>query len=180
MQPALTTPPSFRLVVHQDARGWQPTGDALARLRTLAGDPRFVLRYWPHSMAWDVTHKNVEPHAFRARKVDIDRAPPGPSARDEYSADIFVDETETPASIAWLSAHELAHMLVAVSPVFRQAFQDSRPLDLDPLSDEFHMVDAEERFCDGLATRLMGQRYDRAWWRQRVRQSQARTGSKIP
>ena len=83
---------------------------------------------------------------------------------------ILVDETETPESIAWLLAHELTHQLVAVSPAVAAAMADAEPLgEASKASDQYHEDAAEEKLADGIATRLVGQRLDRAWWRERTR-----------
>jgi hypothetical protein len=81
---------------------------------------------------------------------------------------LFVDFTETPQSIGWLMGHELTHQDIKQNPSLTQAFADSKPKNIDPAGDIFHEIDAEERFCDGISSRLLGCRFDRAWWRQQI------------
>lgn len=94
---------------------------------------------------------------------------------------LLVDGTETSDSTGWLLAHELAHQLLARHPDAKRLMNLARS-PLDPAGDFFHEEDPEERFADGLATRLLTQarrspqelRYDRAWWRQRTSQVPSR------
>jgi hypothetical protein len=127
-------------------------------------DPSMKVYLHPRSHANRVLGKPKPPYAFRA------------FTRDGVSH-IFIDGTETPQSLCWLIGHELTHQVIDKSPTVKAAMADasSRPTGLDPAGDEFHNVDAEERFCDGVATNLVGKRLDRAWWRERVR----RFGQKV-
>lgn len=143
----------FQLAVHPEARPWVPKKPYLDQITSFFTSGNISL--WPRHMAESVIGRPTKPYEFRAFSRGKD-------------GHIFVDETETPQSIAWLMAHELCHQMVDDSPTLTAAFEDARPLDMKPASDAFHFVDSEERFCDGIATRLLGYRKDRAWWRERV------------
>lgn len=143
-------------------------------------DPR-VQNYRPSPAAWSAIvnrFRDVEGDVYLLPRSDADRAlgrvsPPYAFrgfTRGSKSF-LFADSTETPDSLAWLLAHELAHRLVDASPVLDQAFVEAKPKHLDPRSDAFHQVDAEERWCDGIATSLLGTTYDRSWWRARTPRS---------
>ena len=110
---------------------------------------------WPRSMVEQILGRESKPYAFRAFTRGSD-------------SHLFVDATETPKSIAWLTAHELTHQMVDRSPTVSEAFSDARAFDIDPAGDHFHDIDAEERFCDGVSSRLFGFRLDRDWWRERA------------
>jgi len=147
--------PGFRLQVHPAAKTWAPDGEVLARLRAAYPYPEVTVHLWPRHMADQVSGRpGASGRAFRALSRGDD-------------AHVFVDATETPASVAWLIAHELGHHK-AKREGLHGAFEIGRPRDLDGASDRFHEVDPEERWADGLATRLTGQRFDRAWWRARA------------
>ena len=81
---------------------------------------------------------------------------------------VFVDPTETPDSVAWIIAHELSHQLVDEHPEVARMLDQAKTSEAHPASDRFHELDAEERLADGYATRLVGKRYDRSWWRKRA------------
>lgn len=117
--------------------------------------PNAVLWLLPRRMARQVVRRDLGPHAFRA----VTRG------SNSY---VFVDDTETRDSTAFLMAHELTHQLVSKNRVLTAAFHDARAHDSDGASDHFHEVDPEERFCDGIAANLLGRRLDRSWWRPRV------------
>lgn len=147
----------MQLVVHPEAAPWVPKEPYLRKLQAFFSDEKIPMRVhlWPRRMVDRIIGRATKPYEFRA------------FTRGEDSH-IFVDATETPQSIAWLIAHELCHRMVKSSPTLTAAFEDAKPLDLDPAGDAFHDVDTEERFCDGIATRILGYRQDRAWWRKRV------------
>lgn len=146
------TSPSIELIVHPEAEPWRPSNRCLAKLETeLSGRAHL----WPRHLASRVLGRSAAPYAFRA------------FTRDGVSH-LFVDPTETPTSICWLLAHELSHQQLAHRPGVQTALRAARPQDLDPSGDAFHQVDPEERYCDGIATRLVGQRLDRDWWRART------------
>lgn len=141
--------------VHPDAAAWAPKEPCLAMLQ--AEFPFDLdVAIWPRFLVGSVTGRSyLAPYAFRARTVG-------------RRVDLFADPTEHQASMCWLLAHELAHQELMRHPEVGNALTYVRPADLDPVSDDFHSVDPEERWCDGRATRLVGARYDRAWWRERV------------
>jgi hypothetical protein len=104
-------------------------------------------------------------------------APGGPTSFRAYTLGavtrVFVDDTETPASIEWLILHELAHATINRMPTV------STPLRLFPrparyaTDDDAHEAVAEEQVCNRvanlLAPRLGGQSgLDRHWWRART------------
>lgn len=125
------------------------------QLQGFFNDPKLTVHLWPRHMVDRVIGRPTTPYEFRA------------FTRGDESH-VFVDRTETPKSIAWLIAHELCHRMVNSSPTLSMAFDDAKPLALEASGDRFHEIDAEERFCDGIASRLLGYRQDRAWWRRRV------------
>ncbi len=152
----------FELGAHPEAQAWIPKEPELSKLRNFFVDPSMKVKIYPRSMVKQVLGRHAPSYAFRG------------FTRGDTSH-LFVDSTETPKSIAWLMAHELTHQMVGKSPTLTAAFDDAKPLDMEPAGDPFHDVDAEERFCDGIATRLLGYRQDRAWWRRRLsRRSAAR------
>jgi hypothetical protein len=148
----------MQIFVHPEARPWTPSRMDMEKLSSFFGPklPGSQLCLWPRRLIGSVTEKTeATPYSFRAvTKGQI--------------SNVFVDPTETKASIAFLSAHELTHQLVRMNPMLEAAFEDARPAGIPHHSDLFHLVDAEERFCDGIASHLMGTFYDRAWWRKRV------------
>lgn len=150
---------SFQLDVKPGAEPWAPDQRAIGALsRYFAALPTgTIVEMWPRAKIIEATGTRLPDHAFRA----VTRGP---------RSIILVDPTETPTSISWLIGHELAHQLVRRSPTIRAAMDDAHAADqgLTPASDRFHEVDAEERFCDGIATRLTGRRLDRAWWRSQT------------
>lgn len=134
---------------------WLPRESDLSKImayfgKRLPSDSR--VKIWPRSLIDEVMKRRTEPYSFRA------------VTRGNVS-DVFVDETETPESIAFLIAHELTHQLVNNSPTVKSAFEEAKDPSMDKKSDEFHNCDAEERFCDGIAKGILGTWYDRAWWR---------------
>lgn len=145
---------SFRLEVSPGAEPWAPSPAVLRILREAYPFPGAVVRLMPRSLA-QREKPGSRPFSFRAYTGDsVTR--------------VFVDATETPASIAWLVAHELGHHRVARDPGLRRSLRQARPRGVDPASDTYHHLDPEERYADGLATALMGTRLDRDWWRRRV------------
>jgi len=145
----------FTLDVHPQAKAWVPAPPQMAAMRRLFKDVQATVHIYPRSMANKILGRHAEPYAFRGFT----------RGTDSY---LFVDPTETPRSIAWLMAHELSHRMVADTPTLKAAFTDARPHDVDPAGDHFHDIDPEERFCDGIATNLLGYRQDREWWRART------------
>ncbi len=148
----------MRIYVHREARPWVPAGEDLEQIRSFFGarlPEESRLWLWPRRLASTILGRSAERHAFRAFTRGLD-------------SHVFVDASETPSSVAFLAAHELTHQLVGRSPTLRMAFDDSSPVRTDRASDLFHDLDAEERFCDGIANRLLGTRLDRKWWRRRV------------
>ena len=149
----------FTLVAHPETRPWLTNTDCIDRLRAYFKDPSMVVRLYPRSQANRVLGRHAEPYAFRA------------FTRDDVSH-IFIDRAETPTSLCWIIGHELTHQRINKNPDFSAALNaaSARGTGLDPAGDTFHEVDPEERFCDGIATKIVGTRLDRAWWRRRVRQ----------
>jgi hypothetical protein len=145
----------MQLTVHAGAEAWLPTEAALAALRQRFPGPGFRVTLHPRIHVHQVHGGRTEPWAFRA-------------FTRQGESHVFADGTETPASIAWLIAHELSHQAVLQNPEVRAAVREARPVDSGPQSDAFHRVDPEERIADGVATRLFGERLDRDWWRART------------
>lgn len=150
-------PDVFALHVHPQAQAWIPRPPQMAALRRLFGKTKADVYIYPRSMANQMLGRHAEPYAFRGFT----------RGTDSY---LFVDPTETPDSIAWLMAHELCHRMVADTPTLKAAFHEATPHELDRAGDPFHEIDPEERFCDGIATNLLGYRQDREWWRARTPQ----------
>lgn len=147
----------MKVFVHREARPWVPSEADLAQIRSFFGErlPGGQIYLWPRRLVDQVYGKPTKPLSFRA----FTRA---------GRSNVFVDPSETDASVAFLMAHELCHQVVDRSPTLSMAFSDAKPAGVDRAGDEFHSVDAEERFCDGIANRLLGTRYDRSWWRRRL------------
>lgn len=145
----------FKLHVHPDTTSWVPRQAQMEALQRFFQGTETDVYLHPRSEANKVLGRHAKPYAFRA------------FTRGKESH-LFVDFTETPESVAWLMAHELCHRMVDQTPTLENAFTEARPKDLEPAGDAFHDVDPEERFCDGIATNLMGYRMDRRWWRQRT------------
>ena len=132
----------------------------------LLGPQRVVIH--PRSerdRAWGEDHAGAKapggPYSFRAYTL-------GPVTR------IFVDNTETRASVGWLILHELAHAVVNRAPRLAAELR-SRPHPANyATSDAAHeAVDEEQvanRVADLVAPRLGGRPgLNRIWWRKRTR-----------
>ena len=143
------------LRVHPDCEPLRiAPGDMEKMQRYFAGHDMEV-RYYPRSLARDVTGIDLPPYSYRA----VTRGP---------ISYVFLDDTETPKSVAWITCHELTHQLLRATPQVKRALMDGRPTDAKPWDDRYHRLDPEERLADGVATRLIGQRLDRDWWRART------------
>lgn|GEM_PF-6126456 len=147
----------MRFFVHREACPWVPTDQDVSVLKGFFGPrlPNGRLWIWPRRLASQILGRPAGPTDFRA------------FTRGDESH-VFVDPSETRPSVSFIIAHELTHQLVDTSPTLSSAFADSSPRRTDRAGDRFHEIDAEERFCDGIANRLLGTRYDRSWWRRRV------------
>lgn len=146
---------SFRVLVHPAVEGLAPEPSRLEPLRAAFPYPEVEIRYWPRSMADSVLGKASEPYSFRA------------FTRGNV-VNVFLDPTETHESATWITGHELGHVRVKKTPGLREILREAAPADVDPRSDRYHEVDPEERYADGLATRVLRVRLDRAWWRDRA------------
>jgi hypothetical protein len=89
---------------------------------------------------------------------------------------IFVDATETPASVAWVLLYELAHVELGRSRYLASGWRSqAKPADY-LIDDDVHEAWPEEKVANMVATSQMPvlgyqrTRYDRYWWRGRVRQ----------
>lgn len=149
----------MKLLVHREAVPWTPSDEDLEVLQSFYKEklPLAKAWLWPRRMADQVLGRRSRPYAFRAFTRGGD-------------SHVFVDPSETRQSVTFLLGHELCHQLVAKSPTLQEAFADARPPGLARAGDLFHQRDPEERFCDGISERLLGYRFDRDWWRQRVGQ----------
>ncbi|KIL35146.1 hypothetical protein SD71_16085 [Cohnella kolymensis] len=109
----------------------------------------------------------------------------------EHQIYIFVDESETLESLLWITFHELTHtalhdekLLIYYFSHKRDDFIMERFNFRNPqaasdfyfadetisLQDEIHENLPEEKFCNDLATRIVGFDYSRPWWRERRKQ----------
>ena len=145
----------FTLKVHPNARAWVPREPQMGQIQKFFAKTEATVHILPRSMANIVLGRYADPYAFRGFT----------RGTDSY---LFVDGTETDKSIAWLMAHELCHRMIDMSPTIKNALNEARPHDLDPKGDAFHDIDPAERFCDGIATNILGYRMDRRWWRKRT------------
>ncbi len=159
---------SFDLRMHPDVEAWRPSPQDLAKLHRYFGSLDGVLvSIWPRELQDRVLGRKMPAYSFRAFS----------RGRESH---LFADASETPESIAWLMAHELGHQLLKKAPVVKEAMADATVEgEFHPASDEFHRVDPEERFVDGLATRLIGQRLDRDWWRERAGEPETTYGALV-
>lgn len=155
----------MKVFIHPEAKPWSPSKEDWAKILAFYGsrledDSQVYL--WPRHLSEQVVPgKKLPPYSFRA-------------VTRENVSNVFVDPTETRASVAFLIGHELTHQLVRKSPVLEKAFHDARPENIQRHTDLYHLVDAEERFCDGISSKVLGTFYDRAWWRSRVLASRRR------
>lgn len=148
----------MELHVSQGTRKWLPSADALDKIEGYFG-PKI-----PEAEIW------VVPRSMEAEIMG--QAPPAPYSfravtRGNRSY-VLVDGTETPDSVAFLIAHELAHQALRKILGLKEALAEARPSSQTPWDDHFHEVDPEERYCDGIAARILGTWYDRDWWREQV------------
>lgn len=153
----------FTLVVEPGAEPWAPPPEVISQLQeyfsplqsTREGDT--VVKIIPRSQVKRYTGIDLPKNTFRA----VTRG---------NRTWIAAGDGETRMSIAWLVAHELSHRLVDITPTLEGALADAQARDpgLHKADDRYHELDPEERLCDGIATNLIGQRLDRAWWRARV------------
>lgn len=149
---------SFTLEVDPEVRSWAPRGEALSRLRAAYPFSEVTVQLWPRRKVDAVLGRRTAPYAFRA----VSRG---------TMAHVFADESETLASVAWLIGHELGHHKVRHTPGLKEILSEAAPRELDPADDKYHEVDPEERYADGLVTALLGERLDRAWWRDRLKRA---------
>ncbi len=160
---------------HPSTEPWLPRAAAMDELAgLLAGDVRVhVHRRADVDRVWRDSHGGqplpVSPWAFRAWAR-------GPVVR------VFVDETETPASTAWLLLHELAHVALGGAPYLAAAYR-RRPKPPGYLAhDDVHEAWPEEQLANHVATELLpvlghpSGDYSRRWWRRRV---QGRRGGQV-
>jgi hypothetical protein len=145
---------SFRLLVHPGCRPWVPEKEDRKILQSAFDLPEVEVHLWPRPLIPHVIERPTLPYSFRAFSHD-------------GRSHLFVDSTETKKSIAWLMAHELCHQRILQESSIRKHLLDQRP-PLDPAGDSFHELDPEETTCDEIATKLLGIRLDRSWWRQRT------------
>lgn len=149
------TSPGLYWTIHPESRGFAPSREDRQRLADLAPADAVSVTLWPRRLAHEVVGRSGEDYRFRA----VSRGP---------SVVVLTDGTETPASIRWLLAHELGHQQVRQRGL-RDWLTLGAPVDGGaPASDRYHLLDPEERWADGLATRTFGERLDRAWWRART------------
>jgi hypothetical protein len=147
-----------RVTVHPEVEAWAPDDAMLRTMRLYFPLPNATVHLWPRRMVREVSGRDVGRYDFRA------------FTRGDESH-VFVDDTETRPSVAWIMSHELAHQLLRTKPELHHKLQDGTPAkvrELDRAGDLFHRVDPEEIYCDDVANRVMGREYDRDWWRARV------------
>jgi hypothetical protein len=146
---------SFQLYIPPEAQAYAPPPALMQKLKSYFNFPHMRAHILPRRLANETLGKDKGHYAYRGFT----------RGNDSY---MFVDPTETPESIAWLTAHELAHQKVDTSPTLQAAFRDATVYESCVAGDAFHRYDPEERFCDGIATNLVGKRLDRDWWRKRT------------
>lgn len=150
---------AFTLIMHPGTQNYALHPEHLQALQDYFAplNGKAVVEVYPRSQAAQATGINLPDNTFRA------------VTRGNHTI-CLVGPGETHVSLAWLIAHELAHQLVDTSQTMETAFADAKAQDkgLHPADDHYHQLDPEERFCDGIATNLIGQRLDRDWWRARV------------
>lgn len=82
---------------------------------------------------------------------------------------VYVDETETPDSIKWLTLHELAHVLVTAQPALAERLRAQPRPPGYPHDDDAHEAVLEERLANAFADKYAPMKgLDRRWWRKRV------------
>lgn len=158
----------IKLRVHPDARRWRPSSQDLRAMGQGLVQRSVTIRLLPRSKVKADWKKNL----------DRGKPFPGYYAYRAYTrgttVTLFVDETETPESILWLLAHELAHVAVNGAPMLHEALR-SIPKPRDYLtSDEAHEAYPEEQLANLVADQwmvILGSQpgLDRLWWRKRVR-----------
>jgi len=126
-----------------------------------------------------ILHPRSERAAAWAEDHAGKKAPGGPYAFRAYTLGgvtrVFVDETETRASVGWLILHELSHALLNHTQVANTLRAAPRPHDY-ATSDAAHERVVEEQVCnrvaDLLAPRLGGKAgLERFWWRARTKRT---------
>jgi hypothetical protein len=165
--------PVLTVRFHPDAKRWVPPRAALDKLAcSLSRD--LEVEYWPRRLVgrvWERDHGGemlpVHRYAFRA-----------------YSrgnrAVLFVDETETMPSATWLLLHELAHLDLTAAPLVQQAYRSIPKPPGYLTTDAGHEAHPEEQLANAVANQILptlglpAHRYDRLWWRSRVRAYQGR------
>lgn len=160
--------PVLTVNAHPDARAWVPSSAVLSKLACMLSRD-LTVEYWPRRMVgaiWARDHDGqplpVDPYAFRAYSRN-------------GKATLFVDNTETEPSATWLLLHELGHLELPGARLVHRAYR-SVPRPANYLtSDEGHEAHAEEQLANTVANQVFpmlgypAARYDRLWWRQRVR-----------
>lgn len=160
---------------HPSLRPWLPPARGAAAVASLLQSPVVVYLHRRPDLAaaWAAATGGrappaVAPYSFRAW-----------APRGAGHVHVLVDETETPASVAWLILHELTHAELGRSPYLAAAFRELTPQPQGYLSsDEAHEAHPEEVVADFVATRMLpvmghpARNYDRGWWRPRVRARQ--------
>lgn len=172
-------------VLHRDLPAW--VRGALEEDNLL----RSLSVLWPERMPHVTIHvfSRAEAHTvawannWRLRHDHRPKAHPDPYYERGWSSYplreivLLVDDTETPASLAWLLYHELSHIGIEHVPLFDALFRrEDRAagrLTYEVGDDHAHEAHADEQFCNRVATAFVGFSYDRLWWRPRVLATEA-------
>lgn len=146
---------------------WLPSADQVATLGRLLTAPA-VAEIHPRASLSRLWAAQRPGRAIGACQV---RAWARKAERDVF---IFVDRSETPASVLWLLGHELGHLELRRAPLLELAVDVPQAPDY-LTSDAAHEADPEEQACNAVGTAVLGlltgrpRALDRLWWRRRVR-----------
>ena len=158
--------PTLSIRVHPGAEPWAPDDAGVQRLACLLSRHVSVDVYHRSQLPgvwWAKTGRKLThaPHSFRAWSND-------------GHAVLLVDGTETPESIVWLLAHELAHIELGRSCLLRRAYRSiPKPaayLDNDDAHEAYPEEGVANQVADQIAPLAGGRSgLNRRWWRRRVK-----------
>lgn len=134
--------------------------EALMYLREMerwAGFPAYTIELWERQKAdtniwWDALPRHGDlkykgPYSYRAF-----------CDHPTEKIVMLIDDTETVWSIIWVLLHEMTHAALNMNTFLREAMHREE------------QIEAEERFCDHIATLYVTVSYNLAWWRPRVQE----------
>lgn len=161
------SPLKLVVVAEPGTEPWAPSQAEVERISTWLTRPALVYLH-PRSAVervWAEAHRGrplpVSPWAFRAWSKD-------------GVAHVFVDESETRRSIAWLLLHELAHLDLPAASLLCRAFRHAARPDGYLDTDDGHESHVEEQLANTVADQMLPRlglgtgSYGRRWWRRRV------------